>query len=240
VTRLALVHGFTQTSGCWGPLVDDLAAEHDVVALDAPGHGRRSHVRTDLWQGARLLAAEAGRAVWLGYSMGARYCLHVALAVPGAVEGMVLVGATAGIEDEGERTARVAADEALAARLEAVGLDAFLDEWLASPLFATLPVAARCLDARRSNTVEGLAASLRLAGTGAQEPLWGRLGGIAVPVLVVAGSDDERFVAHGRRLADALPRAERAVVPGAGHAAHLERPAEVGAEVRRWLAAHDL
>ena len=240
VTRLALVHGFTQTSACWGPLADDLAADHEVVALDAPGHGWRSDVRAGLWDGAHLLAEEAGRAVWLGYSLGGRYCLHVALDTRDAVAGLVLIGATAGIDDEAERAARVAADEALARRLENLGLDAFLDEWLASPPFATLPPEARHLDARRANTVEGLAASLRLAGTGVQEPLWDRLGEVAVPALVVTGADDTRFTALGRRLAGALPRAQVAVIPGAGHAVHLERPTEVAAAVRSWLAVHDL
>ena len=82
MTRVVLVHGFTQTHRSWDVVADALAREHDVVALDAPGHGELSDVALDLWQGARLVAQQGGRAAYVGYSMGGRLCLHVALAHP--------------------------------------------------------------------------------------------------------------------------------------------------------------
>jgi 2-succinyl-6-hydroxy-2,4-cyclohexadiene-1-carboxylate synthase len=239
--RIALVHGFTQTRRCWGPVADDLAGDHEVVAIDAPGHGRSASVPADPWRSADLLAAAGGDATYLGYSMGGRLCLHLALAHPRRVRGLVLVGATAGIEDPAQRAARRAEDEARARRLEAEGLDAFLDAWLAQPLFAGLPEEAACRPARRENTVAGLAASLRLAGTGAQEPLWHRLAALAMPVLVLAGEHDERFAALGRRLVAAVgDNATLALVAGAGHAAHLEAPAAFVGVLRPWLATHRL
>jgi pimeloyl-ACP methyl ester carboxylesterase len=87
--------------------------------------------------------------------------------------------------------------------------------------------------------VDGLASSLRLAGTGTQEPLWGRLGSLAMPVLVTAGEHDAKFTALARRLVDSIgTNARMAVVPGAGHAAHLEQPEAFLALVRSWLADH--
>jgi 2-succinyl-6-hydroxy-2,4-cyclohexadiene-1-carboxylate synthase len=239
--RIALVHGFTQTRRCWGPAGDDLAGDHEVVAIDAPGHGRSAHVHADPWRSAELLAAAGGDAAYLGYSMGGRLCLHVALAFPERVRGLVLAGTTAGIEDPAQRAARRADDEARARRLEAGGLEAFLETWLAQPLFAGLPEEATCRPARLENTVAGLAASLRLAGTGAQEPLWNRLEELAMPVLVLAGEHDERFAGLGRRLVAGVgDNATLALVPGAGHAAHLEAPAAFLAVLRPWLAAHGL
>ncbi len=75
-----------------------LGRDHDVIAVDAPGHGQASDVRADLWQTSDLLAAN-GRATFVGYSMGARMALHVALSHPDLVEGLALVSGTAGIED---------------------------------------------------------------------------------------------------------------------------------------------
>jgi 2-succinyl-6-hydroxy-2,4-cyclohexadiene-1-carboxylate synthase len=223
--RLVLVHGLTQTRRSWEPLLAPLAARHQVVCVDAPGHGLSARYRVGLWEGARLLGEVGGRASYLGYSLGGRLCLHLALAAPYLVRRLVLVGASPGIEDEAEREVRRRADEELAATLERDGLDAFLRSWLAGPLFAGLTPEAAGLDARRENTVPGLAASLRLAGTGVQEPLWGRLHRLAMPVLVVAGERDERFVTVARRAAAAIgDNATLALVPGAGHAAHLERP----------------
>ena len=98
---LVLVHGFTQTGRCWGPEVDGLAADHEVVLIDAPGHGRSGKVMEGLRAGGRLIADQGGEATYLGYSMGARFCLHIALDHPELVRGLVLLGATAGIEDPG-------------------------------------------------------------------------------------------------------------------------------------------
>ena len=238
---MALVHGFTQTRRCWGPVADDLAADHEIVAVDAPGHGRSSHVRADLWESAQLLAAVGGDATYLGYSMGGRLCLHLALAVPEHVRALVLVSATAGIDDPTQRARRRDEDEHRARRLEAEGLEPFLERWLAQSLFAGLAEEVQCREERRENTVAGLAASLRLAGAGAQEPLWHRLDELAMPVLVVAGEHDPRFTALGRRMVDAVgDNATLALVPGAGHAAHLEAPAGFLAVLRPWLAAQGL
>jgi 2-succinyl-6-hydroxy-2,4-cyclohexadiene-1-carboxylate synthase len=238
--RLVLVHGFAQTRNCWGRAAQDLAADHEVVRIDAPGHGRSHAVRADPWDAADLLVEAGGEATYVGYSMGARLVLHAAVAHPEAVRGLVLVGATAGIDDPAARRARVERDEELARRLERDGVAAFVDDWLAQPLFAGLPDDARFVHERRTNTAAGLAAGLRLAGTGAQEPLWDRLAGIDAPTLVTAGEDDAKFAAEARRLVDAIgANATVVLVPGAGHSAHLERPDAWLAVVRPWLATHE-
>jgi len=235
--RLALVHGFTQTRRCWGSVADDLARDHELVLVDAPGHGRSASVAADLVTGGRMIAETAGPAVYLGYSMGGRFVLHTALERPDVVRALVLVGATAGLESAAERAARVAEDEARAARIEAIGVERFVDEWLALPIFAGLPPESACRGERLENTPAGLASSLRRAGTGSQQPSWDRLAGIDAPTLVVAGADDAKFVALGERLAAAVgANATFATVPGAGHTAHLERPGPFLELLRGWLA----
>ena len=223
---LILVHGFTQSARAWGRLGDDLGRRHRVIALDAPGHGGSSEVRADLGAGADLMAARAReRAPWAGYSMGGRYALHVALRHPDQVERLVLISATAGIDDPAERAARRRSDETLADRIEDEGLEPFLRWWLTQPLFATLPSEAADLDGRLGGTATGLASSLRLAGTGTQEPLWDRLDRLSMPVLVVAGELDAKYVQLAERLAAGIGSSARlAVIPGAGHACHLEQP----------------
>lgn len=238
---LILVHGFTQTSRSWDPLVVPLAVDHEVLALDAPGHGAHGDERADLWTGAGRLVQEGGPGTYVGYSMGARFCLHAALAHPDAVQGLVLISGTAGLVSPDERERRRASDEALGARLAEVGLERFLADWLAQPLFAGLSAEAAGLDARLANTVAGLRSSLELAGTGAQEPLWGRLHELAMPVLVVAGSADAKFTALGEQVAAGIgANAELAVVDGAGHTVHLEQPDRFVALLQDWLTRNDL
>jgi 2-succinyl-6-hydroxy-2,4-cyclohexadiene-1-carboxylate synthase len=151
------------------------------------------------------------------------------------IERLVLIGATAGIADDHQRAERVAADAALAAKVEEVGVEAFVDEWLAGPMFTRLPEDPEGRRQRLANRADGLASSLRLAGAGAQAPLWDRLRTVEVPVLVLAGADDHKFAAIGERLADALPNATHTLIDGAGHAAHLEQPERVADTIAGWL-----
>jgi 2-succinyl-6-hydroxy-2,4-cyclohexadiene-1-carboxylate synthase len=223
MSRVVLVHGFTQTGRSWDPVAGKLGA--DVAAPDI-------EVGADLWDTARRLAAH-GPAGYVGYSMGGRLALHLALARPAVVERLVLVSATAGIEDATERAARVADDDARATRIERDGVDAFLSEWLSQPMFAALREAGdRCRDAAT------LTASLRRLGTGRQEPLWDRLPQLTMPVLVVAGERDTKFVDLAGRLAADIPSAKLTVIPDAGHAVHLERPDAFVDVVAPWLLSH--
>lgn len=223
MARLILVHGFTQTAASWDAIEFRLGVlGHDVVSLDAPGHGAHADTHLGLWKSADLLAAEGGGGTWVGYSMGGRLALHVALAYPDLVERLVLIGATPGIETVAARLERQAADEQLAEELERDGLEPFLARWLAQPLFATLSDDNAGLDARRLNKVSGLAASLRLMGTGAQESLWPRLGEITAPTMLVVGALDEKFTAIAQRMAAEMPEAHIASLNGCGHACHLE------------------
>lgn len=222
---LVLSHGFTQNARCWGRFGDRLTAHRTVTAVDAPGHGHSEHDQADLSEAARLLGQTGGPAVHIGYSMGGRVALHLALAQPELVRGLVLIGATAGIDDPEGRAERRRADAVLADRLLDGGLARFLDRWLAGPLFADLTDEQAGLSARLTNRPDGLAASLRHCGTGTQEPLWGRLAELTMPVLIVVGDRDTKFTEIGHRLVAAMTgtAATLCLLP-AGHAVHLEQP----------------
>jgi 2-succinyl-6-hydroxy-2,4-cyclohexadiene-1-carboxylate synthase len=240
--RLVLVHGFTQTSRCWAPFDVLLAERHRLRLVDAPGHGDAHYADADLVQAAQLVVAtgspDGEAATYVGYSMGGRIALRLALDRPEVVRRLVLIGASPGLADPGERAGRAAADERLADRIETIGVDAFLEEWLTQPLFAGLPAGRTHRDERRRNTASALAASLRALGTGAQEPLWYRLGGLHMPVLLLAGEDDQKFTAIARRMAARIgPNATVVTVPGAGHTAHLEQPERTAAALLAWLDA---
>lgn len=236
--RVVLLHGFTQGPGSWDALAERLGAHHDVVTPTLPGHGGAGAVKGSFEEEAAALAEAVGPApaVWVGYSMGARLALRVALDRPDLVPRLVLLGGTAGLTDPAEREARRQVDETLASGLERKGLDQFLTGWLSQALFKRLPPEAAGLEERRANTVEGLASALRRLGTGSQEPLWDRLGELRMPVLIMAGEHDSKFVSIAFRLAAAIgDSAGISFVPGAGHAAHLERPDSVATILERFL-----
>jgi 2-succinyl-6-hydroxy-2,4-cyclohexadiene-1-carboxylate synthase len=161
--------------------------------------------------------------------MGARVALHFALRYQERLAHLVVLSATPGIRDEVERTRRRQRDDVLADRIELIGAETFLDEWLAQPMFASLPHDP-FERAARSRDAPGLASSLRHAGTGTQAWLGDELRTLDVPTLIVAGENDEKFVSHARLMHEAIPNSALALVAQAAHAAHLERP-DASAEV---------
>jgi 2-succinyl-6-hydroxy-2,4-cyclohexadiene-1-carboxylate synthase len=119
--------------------------------------------------------------------------------------------------------ARRESDERLAREIERDGAEAFLERWLAQPLFASLPPEAAAVGARVLDPAV-LTHGLRALGQGAQEPLWDRLGELAMPVTLVAGALDEKYVDIAMAMNDRIPDADVSVFGGAGHAVHLEQP----------------
>ena len=234
---MLLAHGFTQTAQSWSLVQQLLRARgfDDSKAIDLPGHGSAGDVRADLLGSADHLVAAGGRTTYIGYSMGGRVSLHAALAHPDVVERLVLIGATAGIDNVDARAQRRTDDELLADRIETIGVEAFIDEWLQNPLFAGLTPNQALREDRLHNTADGLASSLRLAGTGTQAPLWDRLIEISCPVLLLVGQQDQKFRAIAERMATALPNAELLAIGDAGHSVHLEQPERTVDALIDWL-----
>jgi 2-succinyl-6-hydroxy-2,4-cyclohexadiene-1-carboxylate synthase len=227
-----------QTGRGWDEVVRHLDGErYRPLAPDIRGHGAAATRRPiDVAACVADVARLGGPGFALaGYSQGGRLALHVALAHPERVTRLVLVSAPAGIEDDAERVRRRDADAALAAWMEADGrlMSEVADRWGAQALFATQSpeVAAAARADRLSNDPVHVAAALRGIGTGVMTPVWDRLAELTMPVTVLAGALDERYVQLGTRLAQALPAGELIVVDGAGHALPLEAPAAVAAAI---------
>ena len=198
-----------------------------IYGVDLPGHGLSSSVQTGPWETAGSLGKTFGRGVYIGYSMGARICLYLALSSPELIEALILVSGSAGIEDEDARIARKSSDDALAISLEEgrPDLATFLERWTEQPLFSTLPAQSRMIAERMTNTPAGLSSSLRLCGAGACDSLWGRLHELAMPVHCIAGMLDGRYSYYALRMARLIgANATVSLVQSAGHACYAERP----------------
>jgi len=226
------LHGFSGAGLDFESLIPELREIGHFVAPDLPGHGTHlsSSATADDWvSGLHEFASETFRRPFLilGYSMGGRLALHFALRYPHLVDGLILVGATAGIEDGSEREVRQENDETLAAWIEANGVEAFCERWATTPIIATqenIPSPyGEALRVRKERlSIDGLSRTLRTVGTGVIPSVWKRLGEIDVPTLVMAGENDAKYRAIGVELARQLPHAEMNIVDKAGHAAHLE------------------
>jgi 2-succinyl-6-hydroxy-2,4-cyclohexadiene-1-carboxylate synthase len=218
---LVLLHGFTQTSASWNGVLRELAGRYSALAIEL-GEGP--------WESEldRLEALAPPRFTLCGYSMGGRLALALALRIPERVERLVLISASPGLANDGERATRRGADGALADRIEAIGVEAFARAWATQPLFAgqSPEVAAAAHADRLRRSAGAHAAQLRGLGTGAMPPLWERLSELKMPVSLVVGERDTKFRAIAERMG--FPTV---VVPGAGHAVHLEAPEAVAAHL---------
>ncbi len=232
---LTFLHGFTQTRTSWVPLLQQLRTPVRATLVDAPGHGGSRHPM-DLPGTADAIATLAQGQTLVGYSMGARMCLTAVIRHPESFTRLVLISGTAGLDTEAERAARCASDEELAERIESTGVSAFVDEWLANPMFAGLTTENAQRAERLSNTTQGLAGSLRLAGTGTMTPLWDALARIKIPTLLVAGANDTKFCALAERMHGLIGSSELHIHPGVGHTVHLEDAAGCAAVIDDWLS----
>ena len=237
---LLLLHGFTGSAATWASFA--AACERfRCIAIDFLGHGDSDspaapeRYSTGCWaddMAAIMDTLGLATAAVLGYSMGGRAALRFALARPERVTALVLESASPGIEDEAERRARIASDEAMADDIERDGIAPFVDRWQAIPLFgsqAALPEATRAQlrEQRLRNVPRGLANSLRGMGAGRDAPVFDRLGELPMPALIIAGGLDAKYRALAERMAAGIALVANtvlAIVPEAGHAAHLERP----------------
>lgn len=246
---LLLLHGFTGSGENWAEQTSFFrAAGLRVLSPDLPGHGANLPATSDDYtmeaaaaQLDGLLEREnSGPVYLLGYSMGGRLALYFALHYPEKVRSLLLESASPGLATAEERATRRASDDALAERIEREGISAFVAFWESLPLWKSqekLPALIRLWlhEKRLQNDSRGLAESLRQMGTGAQPSLWTRLGELAMPVLLLTGAEDEKFVAIARQMAGTIPHARLRIVPGAGHTVHLEQAAAFQAAVLSFL-----
>jgi 2-succinyl-6-hydroxy-2,4-cyclohexadiene-1-carboxylate synthase len=233
---VVLLHGFAGTGRSWDGVIAHLPAErYRALALDLPGHGDQVDAHRPISFGScvqSVLERAPERFVLAGYSMGGRIALHLALAAPERIERLVLISVTGGIEEAKARAERRKRDRRLADEIEQGSIEDFSAHWRSQPMFAEDPPEVdRLARAEHSrNRPDGLAAALRGVGTGEMRSLWERLAEIGLPVTVIAGRRDRKFVRMSERMVSLMPEALLQVV-GGGHCLPLENPRIVAAAI---------
>lgn len=248
---LVLLHGFTGNSSTWDHLRPHWTQHVKAVAVDLPGHGESplpDQVGTAGWDetvaAVGKLIKELGEADvdLLGYSQGARVALGVALRNPDFIRRLVLESVNPGLKRGPERAVRKQQDEALAASIEAEGVQSFVAKWEQQPTFEgirRLPQEVQdAIRARRlSGTAPGYAGALRCMGLGVQPNYWLELPMFYVPTLLLTGEKDEKFSLYSRKMTEEMRHVWRRTIPGAGHSPHVEAPEVYAQEVLSFITA---
>ena len=246
---LVFLHGFMGDSADWAEIAAALTPDFRCIAFDLPGHGRSAEICLGFEETRDAVVQQlAGIGVahygLVGYSMGGRLALGIALTHGDRVHRAVLESASPGIADPAQRAARRAGDEKLAARLEAIGnaaeFEAFLRDWYARPLWRSLEERPELLEALIEQRTQGnpgaLARALRALGTGTQASLWDALPAATPALLCLAGERDSKFRAIAEEMGARCPAMRVQVIPACGHNAHLEAPGEYAAHLRAFFS----
>ncbi|MEG3902575.1 2-succinyl-6-hydroxy-2,4-cyclohexadiene-1-carboxylate synthase [Microcoleus sp. B4-C5] len=231
---ILFLHGFTGNFQDFSRVISLLSKNYCCLAVDLPGHGE-TRVSDDescynISNTAQALIhllddLQIGKCLLLGYSMGGRLALYMTLHFPERFEKVVLESASPGLKTEKERSHRLEADSQIAQKLENSNIKDFLFNWYEIPLFKSLknsPNFDKLIETRLANNPLELAKSLRNMGTGNQPSLWEKLAQNQIPILLLAGEYDDKFITINTEMASLCPAATLEIVPKAGHNIHFE------------------
>jgi 2-succinyl-6-hydroxy-2,4-cyclohexadiene-1-carboxylate synthase len=237
MSAVVLLHGFTGAPQSWQAVCEALppSLRTRAVALALGGHAPdvvdepRGDFAGEVARLASRLAA-LGRVHLVGYSMGARLALHLAIAHPDRVRALTLIGVHPGLESDEERAARREADRRWVRLLVEEGIEPFARAWEAQPLFST-PPGSPMARIRRAHDPRGLARAIARLGLGEMAPAWEGLARLTMPLALVVGQRDPKFCALAERARAMAPAARLSVVAGQGHQLLAEAPDAVAAAI---------
>uniref|UniRef100_A0A0D9YU57 Mandelate racemase/muconate lactonizing enzyme C-terminal domain-containing protein n=1 Tax=Oryza glumipatula TaxID=40148 RepID=A0A0D9YU57_9ORYZ len=260
---ILFLHGFLGTSEDWVPMMKALSPSARVIAVDLPGHGESEILQHDVENSNQISFSVQsvadlllklirnitdGAVVVVGYSMGARIALHMALNQNHKISGAVIISGSPGLRDEASKRRRSAIDRSRAHFLSSCGLENFLETWYSAKMWASLrehPKFDSLVRTRmKHNNIKALSKVLADSSTGTQKSLWEDLKHLKSPLLIVAGEKDPKFKEisqqmcreirkHKDRESDGL--CEMIIIPDSGHAVHVENPLPLVRAIRKFL-----
>lgn len=235
---ILFLHGFMGDLSEFKQAIAILSKQFYCVAIDLLGHGQTRVIdpKTDqddyytIQSTANFVIKfldllRVNRCFLVGYSMGGRLALYLTIHFPQYFCRTILESASAGLQTAQERGDRVAKDQLLAAKLEAGDFRLFLENWYQQPIFASLrshPNFDQMLEQRLNNSPVLLAKSLRNLSTGMQPSLWEKLPENQIPLLLLAGELDPKFVQINRQMQQLCKYSQLEVIPSCGHNIHFE------------------
>ena len=233
---ILLSHGYSSTSAMWRGQVSPLSKTHTLVTWDMRGHGQsdypedqsqysEEHTVADM--AAILDAVGAREAIIGGLSLGGYMSLAFHLAHPNRTRALLIIDTGPGFKKDEPRDAWNANAERTAQNYAKDGL---------GPLEGAT---AERRTARHRNA-RGLELAARGMLTQRDARVINSLPDIKVPSLVIVGADDTNFLAAADYMAKKIPNAEKVVIPGAGHAANIDKPKTFNKAVTDFLKAHSL
>ncbi|UII55313.1 2-succinyl-6-hydroxy-2,4-cyclohexadiene-1-carboxylate synthase [Cytobacillus spongiae] len=247
---LFLLHGFTGDVTTWYSTSPYFASKAQLIFVDLLGHGKTAKPSNYERYDIQLIANDMVELLdklgieqvdILGYSMGGRLALTIAMLYPERVRKLILESASPGILFSNDRQERRRQDQQLAHFILEEGIERFVEKWENITLFQTqknlpIDIQSQIRNQRRKNSELGLANSLLGMGTGSQSSWWNLLGECAVETLLITGELDLKFCTIAEKMQNMLAKCKWVNVNGCGHAIHVEEPEKFGTIVSEFLS----
>lgn len=250
LSKIVFLHGFLGSGSDWLSFARKLENRFCSILVDLPGHGEAGipadgDPKQFFMQTVEALKSEIRRlraepCVLVGYSMGGRIGLALALRYPELFSKAIIVSSSPGLQTDEERASRRKSDEGIARKIER-NFEGFIGFWYDQPLFSTLKSHSLFHEVeaqRKQGLPQNLAQALRLLGTGNQPSFWDELLGNRLPMLFCVGEKDAKYVEIGRRMAELCPESRLEYFEGCGHTLHIEEPERFLASVERFIETH--
>lgn len=257
---LVLLHGFMQTSATWKFVAPELAQQRCVYALDFVGHGSsdKPHDAAPYAYDAAVGAVGAfleevacvhpethatRKAHLMGYSMGGRVAVQVALQNPQKVYSVILESCGLGPADVEERALAEQRNADWASKLRRDGIEEFVALWEELPLFATQKqrnLTEKLRAERLANDPEAMALCLEGMGKHAMPLEADTVGSLAItylPVKYLWGSKDTTCQRPAHQLSH---EGFDVTAFDVGHNVHLEAPMAYLESVKQFLNSIEL
>lgn len=231
------LHGYLGSHREWLPFMQDLSDSYYCIAVDLPGHGQSAafddeESYTFAGSAQRVLDAlplvEQKGLRLVGYSMGGRLSLYLAIYHSDHIQQAIIESSSPGLLDARTAQAREKQDAGWADRFRAEPIDVVLEDWYRQPIFCSLraqpEMFEQMLKERRQNEGDAVARSIKGMSVGRQQPLWDALPQLEVDVCLIIGGLDRKYQQVARQMCSASARIHMESIEGAGHNVHLEQP----------------
>ncbi|MFN6394908.1 MAG: 2-succinyl-6-hydroxy-2,4-cyclohexadiene-1-carboxylate synthase [Aphanizomenon sp.] len=234
---ILFLHGFMGNVYEFDQAIKLLFDDFSYLTIDLPGHGKTQVLDDECYTMASTATAiiqlldqlKIDQCFLIGYSMGGRLALYLTLYFPQRFIKVILESTSPGLTTETSRLARVKSDAQIARKLTRIvnndDFYHFLTNWYQMPIFADLknhPQYPSMIASRLINQPLNLAKSLQFMGTGSQPCLWELITKNTLPLLLLVGEKDEKFININIAMTEKSKFAKLQIIDQVGHNIHLE------------------
>ncbi|BAZ90939.1 alpha/beta hydrolase fold protein [Raphidiopsis curvata NIES-932] len=234
------LHGFMGNIYEFDNVIKLLNNNFSYLTVDLPGHGKTEVLGgNDYYRMENTAQAiinlldelKIEKCFLVGYSMGGRIALYLTINFPERFIKVVLESSSPGLSTDSQRMMRIKSDAGIIQKLTRIStrneFSVFLNNWYSQPIFGQIknhPAYPKMIETRLANSPLKIAQSLQFMGTGYQPSLWHKLEYNQIPLLLLVGEYDQKFIDINTVIYNLIPGSKLVIINRSAHNTHLENP----------------